>query len=447
MPKELMINSFDPDRASRLDAEMRRMIERRQRVLGPAYKLFYETPVHVARAEGVWLYDPKGNAYLDAYNNVPAVGHCHPRVVAAISRQAAVLNTHTRYLNEVVVDYAEHLVARFPAELSQAMFTCSGSEAVDLALRVAKSFTGRGGVIVTQNAYHGITTAVAEISPSLGAGQKIGATVWRIPPPDSYRCPQGELGSRFAEGVRRAIDEMVLAGVRPAALIVDTIFSSDGIYPGDSAFLAEAIAAVRDAGGVFIADEVQAGFGRCGTLWGFERHGVTPDIVVLGKPMGNGLPIAGIVARPALLEPFSRSTRYFNTFGGNPVCCAAAQAVLDILDEEELVDRAATIGTYLRESMRSLMREFPVIGDVRGAGLFVGVELVGDASTKLPAPRLATAIVNAMRRRRVLISASGPEGHILKIRPPLAFVQRDADTLVEALRSSLSEACQHREVL
>ena len=440
-----MINSFDPARADALglDSETLKMIERRRQVLGPAYKLFYESPVQVERAEGVWLYDAQGEAYLDAYNNVPAVGHCHPRVVAAIARQAAKLNTHTRYLNDVVLAYAERLVAHFPAELSQAMFTCTGSEAADLALRVAKASTGGQGLIVTQNAYHGITAAVAEISPSLGAGQPRGAHVWHVPAPDTYRCPGEDVGSGFAAGVRRAIDEMRQHGVRPAALIVDTIFSSDGIFPGTSPFLGEAVHAVRAAGALFVADEVQAGFGRCGTMWGFQRHTVVPDIAVLGKPMGNGMPIAGIVSRPEVLAPFSEGTRYFNTFGGNPVCCAAAHAVLDVLCDEALVEHSAGVGTHLRLAVDLLSEEFPVIGDVRGAGLFIGVEMVREDSARSPWPEIATRVVNEMRHRRVLVSASGPQGHVLKIRPPLPFAQEHCHVLVEALRASIAAALDY----
>lgn len=263
MSKPLMLNAFDPDSLDQLDARTRDMIARRQRVLGPSYKLFYEHPVHFVRGEGVWLYDPEGRPYLDVYNNVPSVGHCHPHVVAAIARQAATLNTHTRYLNDLVLTYAEKLVATFPAALSNVMFTCTGSETSDLAMRVARNFTGGTGFIVTETAYHGITSAVSEISPSLGVHVPLGINVRTVPAPARYRADGSEvddIGATFARHVELAIQDLRRHGIQVAALITDTIFSSDGVYADPAGFLAPAVAAVRQAGGVFVADEVQPGF-------------------------------------------------------------------------------------------------------------------------------------------------------------------------------------------
>ena len=262
--KTLMVNSYDPARAGSQGATIDSLIARRARVLGPSYRLFYEHPVHVVRAEGVHLYDEAGNAYLDVYNNVPAVGHCHPRVVAAQSQQAALLNTHTRYLYDIILTYAEKLLGTFPASLSNVMFTCTGSESSDLALRVARSFTGNSGIIVTANAYHGLTAAVAEASPSLGAGVPLGNHVRVVAAPDAYRMGAAQLAQRFGAEVQAAIADLQRHGIRPAALIFDTIFSSDGILSDPPGFIAPAVAAVRAAGGVFIADEVQPGFGRTG---------------------------------------------------------------------------------------------------------------------------------------------------------------------------------------
>ena len=307
-----MINAFSVDDFSRLDPAEQAMIARRQRVLGPAYRLFYERPVHFVRGEGVWLYDAQGQAYLDAYNNVASVGHANPRVTAAMARQAETLNTHTRYLHESIIDYAEALTASFPAPLSQAMFTCTGSEANDLAVRIARHVTGGTGIIVTDLAYHGVTSVVAEFSPSLGAGVDLGSHVRTVRAPDAYHANGEDVGERLGRDVQAAIDDLRRHGIKPAMLILDTIFSSDGVFAGPAGFLKPAVEAIHKAGGLFIADEVQPGFGRTGeAMWGFERHGVLPDIVTMGKPMGNGYPIAGLVARPELLAEFGARCALF----------------------------------------------------------------------------------------------------------------------------------------
>jgi 4-aminobutyrate aminotransferase-like enzyme len=443
MTKPLMLNAFSPDKLDELDAATRDMIARRQRVLGPSYKLFYEHPVHFVRGEGVWLYAPDGTPYLDVYNNVPSVGHCHPHVVAAIARQAATLNTHTRYLNDLVLTYAEKLVATFPAALSNVMFTCTGSETSDLAMRVARNFTGGTGFIVTETAYHGITSAVSEISPSLGAQVPLGVNVRTVPAPARYRADGSQvsdIGATFARHVELAIQDLQRHGIQVAALITDTIFSSDGVYSDPAGFLAPAVAAVRQAGGLFVADEVQPGFGRLGShMWGFERHGIVPDMAILGKPMGNGIPIAGLVAKPAVLEDFATRARYFNTFGGNPVSCAAALAVLEVIEREQLMANAEDVGRYLRDGLRALAQRHENLGEVRGAGLFIGADLVEDRDTMKPDPALASRIVNGLRRKQVLISASGPSGHVLKIRPPLPFSRANADQFLGALDEVLAE--------
>jgi 4-aminobutyrate aminotransferase-like enzyme len=433
-----MINAFDRSRSQHLSADERALVARREHLLGPAYRLFYEQPVQFVRGDGVWLYDPDGVAYLDAYNNVPSVGHCHPRVVAAIARQSSQLNVHTRYLHTGVLDYSERLLATFPAELSQVMYTCSGSEANDLAVRVAKHRTGGTGLIVTKLAYHGVTESISGMSPSLGAHVPLGAHVKSVPAPIAPG-DLADVAEAFATGVKQAVEAMRREGIRPAGLIVDTIFSSDGVFADPAGFLGPAVSAIREAGGLFIADEVQAGFGRLGsTLWGFQRHGLTPDIVTLGKPMGNGYPVAAMVAQPDVLASFGSKARYFNTFGGNPVAMAAANAVLQVLAEERLQDNAATVGRYLSDRLMAMSRELPEIGQVRGTGLFMGVELTTAAGG--PATGLATWVVNDMRRRHVLISASGPNANVLKIRPPLPFSKSNAMTLLSVLRAALDAA-------
>ncbi|ADW76322.1 MULTISPECIES: aspartate aminotransferase family protein [Rahnella] len=412
----------------------KQVLEGRQQFLGGGYRLFYQEPLHVVRGEGVWLYDSEGRRYLDAYNNVASVGHCHPAVVEAITTQAAQLNTHTRYLNDAIVEFAEDFLTEFPPELRNLTMTCTGSEANDLALRVARQITGGQGVIVTSWAYHGVTSALAELSPSLGDGFEQGKNVWLTDAPDTFRHP-----GVFSAGVERALEEMKHAGVKPAALLVDTIFSSDGVFSPDPLDMQRAVGLVRAAGGLFIADEVQPGFGRTGSQrWGFARYGVTPDLVSLGKPMGNGHPVAGLVGRPELFAEFGRRQRYFNTFGGNPVSCRAAHAVLQILRREELQQNAQMTGAILREGLQKLAQRYPVIGDVRGDGLFIGVELVSD-QRNTPAPELAAFIVNEMRQKQVLISATGPAANVLKIRPPLVFQPEHATLLLQTLASVLAE--------
>ncbi|MCW5761441.1 MAG: aminotransferase class III-fold pyridoxal phosphate-dependent enzyme, partial [Phenylobacterium sp.] len=358
-----------------------------------------------------------------------------PEVVEAIAAQAAVLNTHTRYLHEGVVAYAEALLATFPAELANLMLTCTGSEANDLALRIARTVTGGRGLIVTELAYHGVTAAIAGASPSLGPGNPLGPDVWTVPAPVSP-ATGADVGRQFADGVSRALGDMRAKGVRPAALLVDTIFSSDGVFADPPGFLTEAAGRIRAAGGLFIADEVQAGFGRVGPqMWGFARHGLVPDIVTMGKPMGNGHPVAGLVVRHEHAAAFGAAVRYFNTFGGNPVSCAAAMAVLKVIQGERLAENSGVVGDRLRAGLDALRQRHSRVGEVRGAGLFIGVDL--ERPSGEPAPEAATAVVNHMRDAGVLISATGPGGNILKIRPPLVFKPEHADILLGALSEAL----------
>ena len=422
-----------------LPPDTQALIDRRAKALGPAYRLFYDTPLHPVRGEGVWLYDADGKRYLDAYNNVASVGHCHPHVVGAIARQAAILNTHTRYLHEGVLDYAERLLATMPAALGHAMFTCTGSEANDLAMRIARAHTKADGLIVTRFAYHGVTASIAEASPSLGAFVQLGHAVRTVPAPDSYRIAPDAIGTAFANGVREAIADLKAHNIRPAALLVDTVFSSDGIFTDPPGFLAEAVEAIREAGGLFIADEVQAGMGRTGdALWGFQRHGLVPDIVTMGKPLGAGHPLGGLTVKPDVLAAFGRECRYFNTFGGNPVAMAAGMAVMDVIEDEALMANAQNVGRYLRTRLSELATRHELIGDVRGAGLFIGVELVTDRASNTPATAETARIVNALRERGVLLSGTGPHANSLKIRPPLVFSQANADLLVDTLDEVLT---------
>ncbi len=434
MTRPLMINSFNPEAAGGLDEEMQALLERRKRVLGPSYKLFYEIPVHAVSAEGVWITDGKGERYLDVYNNVPSVGHCNARVVEAVTRQMAVLNTHTRYLYDVVLTYAERLLGHFPAELSNVMFTCTGSESSDLALRLAKTHTGGSGIVVTENAYHGLTEQIARMSPSLGKGVPLWPNVRTVPAPDAYRIGEQQVGEVFARSIRDAFADLERHGFAPAAFVADMIFSSDGIFSDPAGFLRPAAEAVRAAGALFIADEVQPGFGRTGAMWGFARHGITPDLVLMGKPMGNGLPIGGVVARPELLAEFADRARYFNTFGGNPVCCAAALATLTVIEEDRLAENSRNVGEYLKAGLRDITKGIDAAGDIRGSGLFVGLDFVRNSQSKEPHGELGLFVVNALRERNILISASGVEGNVLKIRPPLPFTTEHADLFLDAFK-------------
>ncbi len=432
-----MPNAFQPGKGN-LGPDELALVARRQKVLGPAYRLFYETPVHLVRGEGVWLYDPQGQAYLDTYNNVASVGHCHPHVVAATARQAALFASHTRYLHDGVLAYAEKLLSTFPAELSHVMFTCTGSEANDLAFRIAQAHTGGTGFIVTENAYHGVTAAIAAMSPSLGTGVALGPHVRTVAAPDPLRLT-GDLGAAFAGAVQGAIDDLLRHGIKPAALIVDTVFSSDGVFTDPAGFLAPAVAAIHAAGGLFIADEVQPGFGRTGgTMWGFQRHAVLPDMVSLGKPMGNGYPVAGLVLQPRVIDAFGSRARYFNTFGGNAVAAATAMAVLEVIEMEGLMENSAKVGAYFRDALLDLSARNPALGPVRAAGLFVGAEIVQDGDAMRPDAVRTAQVVNRLREARVLISATGPRANVLKIRPPMVFSTDNVDYFMDRLETALA---------
>lgn len=437
-----MANGFNPNDTSHLTADDLDHVARRQRLLGPAYRLFYRSPVEISRAKGVFLYDRHGNEYLDAYNNVVSLGHSHPRVVHAIQRQLETLCTHTRYMQDQLLDYAEMLIGTFGGELGKtgcAMFTCTGSEANDLALRIARFFTGKTGIIVTAEAYHGNSGAVAAISPSLGKKSMLDPYLRTVAAPDSYRLPVAEIGKRMAEDVTRQIADIERHGGGFAAFIADSAFSSDGLYVDPVDVLAPVAEVVRRAGGLFIADEVQSGFGRTGThLWGHARHSVQPDIVTMGKPMGNGYPVAGVVLRPELVSEFGASMRYFNTFGGNSVAIAAAKAVLDTIIEERLMQNASKVGSQILEGLKDLQKKYEFVGDVRGTGLYFGVELVKDRDLKIPDMDRALAVVNGLRDRRILISATGVDAHILKIRPPLVFTSEHAGRLLEGIDQALA---------
>ncbi|RSM47286.1 aspartate aminotransferase family protein [Amycolatopsis balhimycina DSM 5908] len=426
-------NRFDPGMLSELPETLRETIRRRDEVLGPGYTLIYREPVEFVSGHGAHLVDRDGNDYLDAYNNVPCVGHAHPHVAQAVSRQVATVNTNTRYVQEALVAYAERLLATFPEGLSRLSLACSGSEANDLAVRVAKFHTGGTGIIVTRWAYHGITSEVASFSPTLGTGSPLGPNVRVIDPPDPRLAAPGvDLAEHMRGQVRGAIDDLERHGFRLAALVTDGAYSSDGIFTDPVGYLPGVVDEVRAAGGVYIADEVQAGFARLGeTMWGFSRHGVLPDIVTMGKPMGNGMPISGVVFRPEVSDEFGRSVRYFNTFGGSSIPVAAGAAVLDVFEEENVRQRVLENGTALRKGLEEITGDSAHVAEVRGSGLYVGVEIVGDRQTSEPDRARAEDVINDLRDRRVLISGTGKAANVLKIRPPLAFTAADVTRFLE----------------
>ncbi|WP_207389146.1 aminotransferase class III-fold pyridoxal phosphate-dependent enzyme [Marinobacter halodurans] len=419
--------------------------------MGHHTPLFYEKPLHLVRGEGVWLWDNEGNRYLDAYNNVPHVGHCHPRVVEALSRQAGTLNIHTRYLHNNIVDYLERLTSTFDEGLQMAMLTCTGSEANELALRMARFCTGGQGVIVTDFAYHGNTEAVSEIGTAFMPEAKTTRRVKAFPIPDSYRPLDGlggePLAQAYADRVQQAIDAFHAEGMNVAGILVCPDFANEGLLNVPPGFLEKAVTKVRQAGGVFIADEVQAGFGRSGRhFWAHQWYDVTPDIVTMGKPMGNGHPLAGVVARPDMIEAFSRESMYFNTFGGTPVSCAVGIAVLDAIEEDNLMQNAVTTGAYVADGLRRLQQKHELIGDVRELGMFFGVELVRDRKAKTPASTESRRIINLMRDKGVLVSTIGVHDAILKVRPPMPFQPGHADILLKALDEALTQVASEGSV-
>jgi 4-aminobutyrate aminotransferase-like enzyme len=420
------------------------IVERRERLLGPGNPLFYDDPVHLVKGEGVWLYGADGTRYLDCYNNVPCVGHCHPRVVRALCDQASLLNTHTRYLHENILDYAERLLAKFDDSLERVAMACTGSEANDLALRVARVNTGKDGFICTNATYHGNTTAVAQLSSIFEPVGGYGEHVRMVPWPDSYRAPGGLSGEALAEAyadeVRKAIESLNDSGIGFAGMIACTIYANEGLPDIPDGYMEKAVGHIRDAGGLFIADEVQAGFGRTGRWWGYEQASVVPDIVTLGKPMGAGHPVSAVVARGELLDNYRAHEMYFNTFGGNPVSCAVAHAVIDVIDDEGLVENAAEMGEYVLQGFRELAARHDMIGDVRGSGLFFGIDLVSDRVSKSPAADKARTIVNGMRHKGVLMSKIGEHDNVLKLRPPLCFSREHADQLIETLDEVMAAA-------
>lgn len=436
-------NSYRGDDDNMIDEATKSLIKRRQEAMSGSYRLFYRKPVNLVKGKGEYLWDADGVKYLDMYNNVASIGHCHPAVVEAVSNQMALLNTHTRYLHETIVDYSEKILTKMPHEINKVMYMCTGSEANDLALRVAKEYTGGTGIIVSQEAYHGTSELTSGVSPALGTEQPILPNARLLATPDYYRIggtPE-EFTAWYCNELQKQIDDMAAHGIKFACFLADSIFSSDGVHPNPKGFLKAAVDVVHKNGGVFIADEVQPGFARTGdAFWGFARHGIVPDMITMGKPMGNGIPVSGLAARKEVLEAFSDKLPYFNTFGGNPVAMAAAQAVLKVIEEEKLQEHSAKVGAELVQGLMDVQKKYSdMVGDVRGAGLFIGFELVSDIEKKTPDQKKALDLIELLRDNQVLTSCCGPHGNILKIRPTLAFDTCDIDWVCSALDKCLGQ--------
>ena len=408
---------------------------RRAAVLGPNVPTFYETPVHLVKGDGVWVWDADGRKYLDCYNNVPHVGHCHPHVVSAIAAQAAQLNTHTRYLHAGIVEYCERLTAKFQTQLDQVIMVCSGSEANDIALRMAQAVTGKTGIIATDNTYHGNTMAVSQLSsrkPPIGG---YADHIRRIPAPDTLRPVGGtadDQAAAFARELQTAIDDLEASGHGFSGFLFCPTFANEGLPDLPQNFMKPAEQVVKAAGGLLIADEVQPGFGRGGeTWWGHEWLGLSPDVATLGKPMANGHPVAAVVARRAVMAEFRNAFGYFNTFGGNPVSCAAAAATLDVIEQDNLVAHAKNIGAHFLRELHSI--DHPSIASRRGRGLFFALELETDGAAD---ESLAAHVVEYARNHGLLMGRSGRNRNILKLRPPMPFSNENVAMACDILQAA-----------
>lgn len=431
------------------EAPIEKLLTSRQTYLSDSLSISYSKPLHIVRGSMQYLFDNEGQRYLDCVNNVAHVGHCHPKVVKAACDQSAVLNTNTRYLHSNIVTYAERLIATLPDPLRICFFVNSGSEANELALRLARTFTKAKDTIVMESGYHGNTGGTIEISPykfNGPGGSGPAPHVHTVSMPDlfrgRFRAGEPEAGRKYADLVRQKLTEIRNQGKRCAAFICESMPGCGGQIIFPPGYLREAYQAVREGGGVCIADEVQTGFGRCGThFWAFETQGVVPDIITAGKPIGNGHPLGLVVTTREIADAFCNGMEYFNTFGGNPVSCAIGIAVLDVISEERLQQNALCSGSYLLDGLRNVSEKQPLIGDVRGIGLFLGIELVTNRETKEPAAKEATKIINRMKDRGILLSTDGPLHNVIKIKPPMVFSREDADFLISNLNEVLEENC------
>ena len=419
------------------------ILDLRSKHLGPSLSVSYDEPLHIVRGKEQYLFDAKGNRYLDCVNNIQQVGHCHPKVVEAAQQQYKKLNTNTRYLDATSVNYAKNITSTLPAGLEVCFFTNSGSEANDLALRLARQFTGSKATIVLDGAYHGNLSSLIEISPYKHNGPGGSGTpdhVHVIPIPDQYRGKYRgeECSEQYVLEVQNAIETIQNNGKNVSAFIAEALMGCGGQLILPKGFLKESFIKVKNAVGVCIADEIQIGFGRMGShFWGFESEGAIPDVVTMGKSMGNGHPLSAVVTTQEIADSFNNGMEYFNSFGGNPVSCAVGQAVLDVIKEEGLQENALAVGSYLLDQLKNLQNQHDLIGEVRGRGLFIGIELVKDEL--VPAAAESQTIVNNMKDKGLLLSTDGPDHNVIKIKPPLVFNKENADDLVKKLDETMTE--------
>ena len=420
------------------------LIRRRAAALAPSYYHAFAEPLHIVRGDAVWMWDTAGKRYLDCYNNVPSIGHCHPHVTSALTAQAQVLNTHTRYLHEGIVTLAERLLAKLPSSIDCAAFSCTGSEANDLALQMARRFTGAEGVAVFDHSYHGNTALTLAASPSEYPADERPDWLCVLEPPNLFRGPyrsgDPEAGPKYLALAVQAMDALEARGQRLACIMVDASWDANGPLVAPPGYVAALCQEARKRGGLVICDEVQAGYCRMGAhWWGFEDYGITPDIVTCGKPMGAGHPVAATLARRDVAQALADSSVYFNTFGGNPVSAAVANAVIDVIENEGLLANAARTGAYFRAALETLQMSLPVIGAVQGAGLFYGLDMISDAETRAPLSRADMArLGNLIADEGVITGTSGAMGQTLKLRPPLTFGPEHVDITIAAIDRALA---------
>ena len=419
------------------------LLARRNQALGSGAALFYRAPLHIVRGEGTYLFDADGRRYVDMYNNVPCVGHANPRVVEAMARAQSTLNTHSRYLHEGIVEFAERLTALHGDQIESVVFSCSGTEAIEVALRMARFATGQRGIVCTNATYHGNSELVGGMTDL--AHRKPPAEVRAIPFPEKYRplvegLSEDELADAYLERLRQAIDSLKASGAGLAAFVVCSILANEGLPDIPAGFMPRAAQMVRAAGGLVISDEVQAGYCRTGRWWGYEVTGFTPDIVVTGKPMGNGLPLSATAASKALVDNFRGRTRHFNTFAQSPLQAAVGMAVLDEIEDRDLRDSVTRIGAWLTGELKRRVGRWPSLGDVRGVGLFIGAEMVADPRSKTPDPARAADIAERLKDKGFLTAAAGAFNNSVKIRPPLVYAQDDAEAFLVAFDAVMDEA-------
>ena len=401
--------------------------------------LFYKEPIYLEKGEGVWLYDKAGKKYLDVYNNVPVAGHCHPRIIASLTDQASKLNVHSRYISDVVVDYSEKLVSLHSDNLSKLQMACSGTEAVEIAIKMARIHTGGQGIICSNATYHGnshetFRMTIGPFEPEFR----------RVTYPESYRpikegLSQEELCTLYLKEVEKQIEGFSQDGIKFAGLIFCSLFANEGLPDFPKDYLTKVSKLVRDSGGVLILDEVQAGFGRTGTWWGYQLSNVSPDIAVMGKPMGSGLPVSGVIATKEISNTFHEKAFYFNTTAATPLQAAVAGTVIDIIQDEGLIENAEKIGGYLKTELLKIKDDFDYLGDVRGPGLFIGLDIVDNKEDKNPDREKAIEIVEILKNKGVLISNAGQYRNVLKLRPPLVFDLDNANLLLETLNQVFRE--------